>query len=41
MLLIKVEFIRASMFEEVTLKFIYTSAQHANSSETEMIFKEI
>jgi hypothetical protein len=41
MLLIKVEFIRASMFEELALKLIHTSTEHGNCSETEMILKEI
>jgi hypothetical protein len=40
MLMIKVEFFKASMFGELALKFINTSAEHVNSSEIQMILKE-
>jgi len=38
MLMIKVEFFKASMFGELALKFIHTSAEHV--SEIQVILKE-
>lgn len=40
MLVIKVEFFKASMFGKLALKFIHTSVEHSNSSEIQMILKE-
>ena len=40
MLMIKVEFFKASMFGELALKLIHTSAEYVNCSQIEMILKE-
>ena len=38
--MIKVEICKASVFGELALKFIHTSAEHFNSRQMKMILKE-